>query len=106
MRASFLYSISSRMKSTVARMSNTLGCSGTTALVAILSTPFSSLPSRPAGVSSTTCVTPLGTLTLPGVAVSQGTILPAEDGRSASHWREDCCLSTSPSMTRAPREAK
>src|SRR5947208_761313 len=41
-------------------MSKMLGCSGTTTLSAIFSASLNSLPCIPAGVSSTTCVVPLG----------------------------------------------
>ena len=65
-------------------------------------TASSSLPCRPAGVSSTTWVVPLGGLD----DVVAGEV-PALDrrrrvGRSASQWRDDCWRSTSPSITAWP----
>ena len=90
-------------KAWVAWMSKMLGCSGTSTWSASFITSSSRLPCRPAGVSSTTCVVPLG-----GRTMSSCVDLPAADGAAAAaaaapaRWRDDCWRSTSPSITAWP----
>ncbi len=80
-------------------MSKMLGCSGITTLSASFMTSSRRLPCRPAGVSSTTWVVPLGGRTISSRATSQVSMRGRPAGRNASQVRADCCRSTSPSMT-------
>src|SRR5574343_1452171 len=87
-------------------MSKMLGCRGIKTLWAARTTSVNRFPCKPAGVSSTTWVVPFGGLstrsgTLPQLAMGRASV-----GRKPSHSRDDCCRSTSPSMTRCPWRAQ
>jgi hypothetical protein len=81
------------------------GDSGTTTLSAIFSVSLKSLPCRPAAVSSTTWVMPLGGRASWSLSTSQLAMGLASGGRRCSHRREDCCRSASHSITEWPRLA-
>ena len=93
---------SSSRKLRVEKMSNTLGCSGTTSLSAIFSRSPMRQPLRPPGVSMTTCVVPRGGLAMKSLWMSQVPMGRTFSGRSDSHRREDCWRSASPSITACP----
>jgi hypothetical protein len=96
---------SSSRKPRVAKMSNTLACSGTTTLSAILNTSAERQPCSPPGVSSTAWLAVRGGRVTSESLVSQVPIGRAVGGRRPSHSRDDCCRSTSPSRTSWPRLA-